>query len=168
MLVVVEEMGNSLKFHHFWLKVFILFDRPRWGMSSGSRRPGGLCFARAGHSVPAFGTLQEGARQKGGGPPWEPGCSGLGGRRRRQLMSFANCQGLQVAKPQAAVAGPRLFRCRWICFGTRKAQHLLPAGPGGAQVAGKSGGGILKGHLAKHPRGGRGRESSMKFPRICN
>lgn len=56
--------------------------------------------------------------EKVGDPPWEPG----GWRRRRQLMNFANCQGLQAAESQAP---------GWICFGTRHLQHLLPTSPGG-------------------------------------
>lgn len=59
-------------------------------------------------------------------------------------MSFADCQGLQAAKPHVAVAGPCLFqhRSNWICFGIRQVQHLLPTSPTGT---GSWEGGILKG-----------------------
>lgn len=137
MLAVVEEMRNSLKFHCFWLKLFILFDQPCWGMPSGPQRPNGLCFARAGCFVRVLGTLREGAWDKKGGPLWEPGCSGWG--RRRQLTSFANCQGLQAAKPQAGGGRTTFFPtpCRLDLLWHEASAAPAPRRSRGAQVAGK-------------------------------
>lgn len=77
MPVVAEEMGNSLKFHPFWLKVFTLFDHLCWGMSPRPQRPSGLRAARTGRFLRALGAGQ--------GPPGEP-------RGGVQPTSFANCQ----------------------------------------------------------------------------
>lgn len=54
-------------------------------------------------------------------------------------MSFAGCQGLQAAKPQAAVAGPRLFPtpCRLDLLWHKAGAAPAPRRSLGAQVARK-------------------------------
>lgn len=81
-----------------------------------------------------------------GGILWE-----LGWERRRRLMSFASCQGLQMA-------GPHLPNIVLAGFALARGRHSTCSPPApGAQVAGK---GILKGHLAKRPCGTGGEGAS--------
>lgn len=142
----MEDTGNSLKFHHFWLKLFTFLT------GSGSARPGGLCLARMGHSGRALGTLQEGAWEKGGScGSWV----GKGGGDWWALLIAKACRWLDQVSPHAVPAGFALAR--------GKHSTCSPPAPG-AQVARK---GDIKRTSVKEPvwhrRGGSLQWSFPKY-----
>lgn len=121
-------------------------------MSSGSPRPGGLCFASVGHFVRALGTAQEGAWEKGGS--WGSWVGKGGGSWWALLIAKAR-RWLDPVSPDVVLAGSALARGRH--------STCSPAAPG-AQVAGK---GDIKRTSGKapvwHRRGGSLQWSFPKY-----
>lgn len=110
---LVEDTGNSLKFHHFWLKLFTFLTSSAGRCHLAPQDLVGLRFASMGH----FGRRERGKRG-------HPVGAGLGKEEATdELCSLPRLADGWTTSPQHCAG--------WICSGTRQTQHLLPTSPGG-------------------------------------